>query len=97
MSQLNKGKAKYILELALVLLLFTITMYCSANGFSNKDFHSYLTTDTIPVKAGKDLNADSVKKQNQKTTAGEIAGNKISDTNIVVKTDTFAFNLQKNH
>ena len=95
MSQLNKGKAKYILELALVLLLFTITMYCSANGFSNKDFHSYLTTDTIPVKAGKDLNADSLKKQNQKTTAGELAGNKISDTNIVVKTDTFAFKSSK--
>jgi LPS-assembly protein len=70
MHQLNKGKAKYISVLVLVLLLFTVTLYCSANGFNTGDFHSFLTTDTLPL-------------------------NKIADTNIIVKTDTFSFRSSK--
>ncbi|MGB4845057.1 MAG: hypothetical protein WBP16_11370, partial [Ferruginibacter sp.] len=50
MSHLNKGKAKYILLSALVLLLYAITPYRTASGFSRDDFHSFLTTDTVPVK-----------------------------------------------
>ncbi len=89
MSHLNKGKAKYILVLALVLLLFTITLYGSADGFYRNDFHSFLTSDTVaPVKP--DTQRLKIKNQDKAVT-----GNKISDTNIVVKTDTFAFRSSK--
>ena len=87
MNHLNKGKAKYILVLASVLLLFIITLYSSANGFTVSEFHSFLTTDTVPVNSApviKDLKKDSVKKQD-----------KIPDTTIVVKTDTFGIKFSK--
>ena len=95
MSHLNKGKAKYILVLALILLLFTITLYGSADGFYNKDFHSYLTTDTIPVKTINAATIDSSKNKNQAVVADSFNRNKIADTNIVVKTDTFSFKTSK--
>ena len=92
MNHLNKGKAKYILVLASVLLLFIITLYSSANGFTVSEFHSFLTTDTVPVNSApviKDLKKDSVKKQNSPDSYRD------SDTTIVVKTDTFGIKFSK--
>jgi LPS-assembly protein len=89
MNQLNKGKAKYILVLALLMLLFSITLNCSAGGFNANDFHSFLTTDTIPVNK-----SDSQKLKVQNTN-DSLTINKIADTNIVVKTDTFSFRSSK--
>ncbi|HEX2682452.1 MAG TPA: LPS-assembly protein LptD, partial [Ferruginibacter sp.] len=80
MHQLNKGKAKYILVLALMQLLFTVTLYCSARGFHSKDFHSFLTTDTLPL--------------NKTDTLKPIKGSAV-DTNIIAKTDTFSFRSSK--
>ncbi|MEP7255265.1 MAG: putative LPS assembly protein LptD [Ferruginibacter sp.] len=87
MNHLNKGKAKYILVLASVLLLFIITLYSSAAGFTVSEFHSFLTTDTVPVNAEsviKALKKDSAKMKEQ-----------ISDTNIVATRDTFSFKSSK--
>ena len=92
MNHLNKGKAKYILVLASALLLFIITLYSSANGFTASEFHSFLTTDTVPVKSETVVNAskkDSVKKQNSSDSYRD------PDTNIVVKTDTFGLKFSK--
>lgn len=83
MNQLNKGKAKYILALAFVSLLLSITLNYAANGFNAEHFHSYLTTDTIPVSKN-----DSVKFKVDKDTIPSTE-KKIADTNIVVRTDTF--------
>ena len=100
MNHLNKGKAKYILQLASVLLLFTITVYCTASGFNAGYFHSILTTDTIPVKTINNNKADTgkikiQKKLNQINDDERGGGNKIADTNIVVKIDTIAFRSSK--
>ena len=89
MNQLNKGKAKYISVLALILLLFTVTLYYTASGFNTTYFHSFLTVDTLPV-----IKADSqkvkIKNQNEPS-----ALKRIADTIIVIKTDTFAFRSSK--
>lgn len=86
MHQLNKGKAKYISVLALVLLLFTVTLYCSAGGFSGGDFHSFLTTDTVPIN----------KTDTGKPKINNAAPlNKIADASIIPKTDTFSFRSSK--
>src|SRR6478752_671141 len=82
MNHLNKGKAKYISVLTLALLLFTITLYGSADIFYCSDFHSILTTDTIPLKNAGNINKDSLSRKKNNNTA---------DTNIVVKTDTLIF------
>ncbi len=89
MNQLNKGKAKYISVLVLVLLLCTITVNYSASGFNAVDFHSYLTTDTIPVNKS-DAQKSNALNQNQ-----PVAIKKIADTNIIV-IDTFSFPTSKN-
>jgi len=81
MNQLNKGKAKYILVLALLSLLFCITLNSSVSGFSKDDFHSFLTTDTVPVNK-----TDSQRIDNK---------NKIADTTIVPAIDTFSFRTSK--
>jgi len=96
MNQLNKGKAKNISVLALLLLLFTITLYCSGNGFHAAGFHSYLTSDTIPVKTAPVTNlskTDSLKsviRKNEPDTE-PVKNSNPADTNIVIKTDTFSF------
>ncbi len=57
------------------------------NGFNAVEFHSSLTTDTVPVNTEsvrKALKNDSSKNKEQ-----------ISDTNIVVKRDTFSFRSSK--
>jgi len=95
MNHLNKGKAKYISVLTLVLLLLTITLYGSADVFCSTDFHSILTNDTIPVKPIKDLKTDSLKKQDQKNKDELLLVNKNSDTTIVGKTDTLIFKSSK--
>lgn len=103
MIHLNKGNAKYILLLALGLLLFTITPYCTASGFDDGGFHSFLTTDTIPLKsetAFKISKTDSSQFKNKtadknKTTADKLLLPANADTNIVVKTDTFSFRKSK--
>ncbi len=89
MNHLNKGKAKLISVLALVLLLVTITLYCSARGFHTVHFHSFLTVDTLPVN----------KKDSQKLKAPAIidpaAVGKIADTTIINKIDTLNYRPSK--
>ncbi len=85
MNQLNKGKAKYILVLALLSLLFSLTINCSAGSFTRGYFHSFLTYDTIPV--------NKATKQNVKTDS--LSKKIIADTNIIIKTDTFGFRTSK--
>lgn len=89
MNQLNKGKAKNISVLALVLLLLAITLYCGASGFHTSHFHSYLTVDTIPVSK-----TDSQKlKGNLSVVSSSVQ--KIADTNIIQKIDTLAYKPSK--
>lgn len=103
MSRLNKGNAKYILLLVLILLLFTITPYYTANAFAENGFHSFLTTDTIPLKGNPAIsvsNSDSlqIKKNNAATNLSandSLALPVNADTNIVTKTDTFSFRTSK--
>lgn len=89
MNQRNKGKAKYILVLVLVQLLFTLTMNCSAGGFNAGDFHSYLTTDTVPV------NKTDSQKLNSNLAAEPLALKINPDTTIIPKADTFSFRTSK--
>jgi LPS-assembly protein len=46
MNQLYKGKAKYILTGALLLLVAAITLSARSVGYTLPTFHSFLTTDT---------------------------------------------------
>ncbi|MGB5007624.1 MAG: putative LPS assembly protein LptD [Ferruginibacter sp.] len=89
MNQRNKGKAKYISVLVLIQLLFTLTMNCSAGGFNAGDFHSYLTTDTVPV------NKTDSQKLDSNMAAEPRALKKNPDTTIIPKTDTFSFRTSK--
>ncbi|MBK7559750.1 MAG: LPS-assembly protein LptD [Chitinophagaceae bacterium] len=89
MNQRNKGKAKYISVLVLIQLLFTLTMNCSAGGFNAGDFHSYLTTDTVPV------NKTDSQKLDSNMAAEPLALKKNPDTTIIPKTDTFSFRTSK--
>ncbi|MBK8495185.1 MAG: LPS-assembly protein LptD [Chitinophagaceae bacterium] len=89
MNQRNKGKAKYISVLVLVQLLFTLTMNCSAGGFNAGDFHSYLTTDTVPV------NKTDSQKLDSNMAAEPLALKKNPDTTIIPKADTFSFRTSK--
>ena len=57
------------------------------NGFNAVEFHSSLTTDTVPVNS--ELVRKAVKKDSSKNKE------QISDTNIVVKRDTFSFKSSK--
>lgn len=103
MSHLNKGNAKYKLLLALALLLLSITPNCVASGFHYEGFHSFLTSDTIPVKneqAIKILKSDSnqIKKNivdKNNAINDSLAGVVKADTNIITKTDTFSFRTSK--
>ena len=88
MNQLNKGKAKNILVLAMVPLLFAVTLYCSASGFHTSYFHSFLTVDTIPVNK-----TDSQKIKNNVLKVP--AAKKIADTNIIQKIDTLSYRPSK--
>ena len=89
MNKLNKGKAKYILVLALLSLLYFITVNCSASGFHSNYFHSFLTVDTIPLNK-----TDSQKlKLNIVSDTGLVK--KKADTTIIAKTDTFGFPTSK--
>ncbi len=89
MNQLNKGKAKYILVLALLSLLFFITLNYSASGFNANDFHSFLTSDTIPLlKTG----TQKLTLKNIKDTS---VAKKIADTSIIAQIDTFSFPTSK--
>ncbi len=89
MNHLNKGKAKYISVLALVLLLLTITLYCSASGFHTSYFHSFLTVDTLPLNKADPQNP-KVKIQNESAAVGKIA-----DTTIINKIDTLTYRPSK--
>ena len=89
MNQLNKGKAKYISVLALILLLFTVTLYCSASGFNTTYFHSFLTVDTLPVNKA-DSQKVKIKNQNEPP-----ALKRIADTIIVTKIDTLTYRPSK--
>ncbi len=89
MNRQNKGKAKNILVLVLVPLLFAITLYCSASGFHTTYFHSFLTVDTIP------LNKKDTQKLKRNDPGSLSSSKKIADTNIVQKTDTIIFKPSK--
>ena len=89
MIQLNKGKAKNILVLVLVPLLFAVTLYSSASGFHTTYFHSFLTVDTLPP-----LKADS-QKINSKTLNKTSSPLKIADTSIKQKIDTITYKPSK--
>ena len=89
MNHLNKGKAKFISVLALVLLLLTITLYCSAGGFHTVHFHSFLTVDTLPVNKADSQNS-KFKIQNESAAVGKIA-----DTTIITKIDTLTYRPSK--
>ncbi|MBL7700616.1 MAG: LPS-assembly protein LptD [Ferruginibacter sp.] len=89
MNHLNKGKAKYILVLALVPLLFIITLYCSAGVFHTSYFHSFLTVDTLPL-----TRSDSQKLSTNKT-IDDAAIKKSTDTTIINKTDTLTYRPSK--
>ena len=89
MNQLNKGKAKIISVLALLLLLYLLTLNCSASGFHTSDFHSFLTVDTIP------FNKADTQKLKSVIQSEPVVSKKNTDTSIVVKTDTFAFRSSK--
>lgn len=89
MNQLNKGKAKYILVLALLLLIFSITVNSSAGSFNGEDFHSFLTVDTLPV------NKTDTQNLKQKNTNDTLLVKKIADTTIIAKIDTFSFPTSK--
>lgn len=89
MNQLNKGKAKNISVLALILLLLAITLYCGASGFHTSYFHSFLTVDTVP------LNKTDSQKLKSNASIASSAIKKIADTNIVQKTDTLVYKPSK--
>lgn len=89
MNQLNKGKANYILVQALLTLFFFLTLNCSASGLDGIDFHSYLTTDTLPLNRSDTRNPRPVNENEP------LAPEKIADTNIVVKADTFSLPASK--
>jgi len=89
MNQLNKGKAKNISVLVLVLLLFAITLYCSAGGFNTSHFHSFLTVDTVPV------NKTDTQKLKSSVSITSSVTKKIADTNIVQKIDTLTYKPSK--
>ncbi|MFM6926409.1 MAG: putative LPS assembly protein LptD [Ferruginibacter sp.] len=89
MNQLNKGKAKNISVLALILLLLAITLYCGASGFYTTHFHSFLTVDTIPPSK-----SDSQKVKSNISLLSSSA-KKIADTNIVEKIDTLIYKQSK--
>ena len=89
MNHLNKGKAKYILVLATLLLLFSITMNYSVSGFNTNHFHSFLTTDTLPVEK-KDSSKLKAKTESE---LSPLKRNTSADT--IIKTDTFSFRTSK--
>ncbi len=100
MSHLNKGKSKYILVLVITQLLCAVTLYCTASGFRASDFHSYLTTDTVPVKT---ITGFAATKPEPVPLQKNIITNKnfsdksaVADTNIISKSDTFSFPTSKN-
>ncbi|MBK8608572.1 MAG: LPS-assembly protein LptD [Chitinophagaceae bacterium] len=90
MNQHNKGKAKYILVRALLLLFIVTTLNCSASGFNGVDFHSFLTTDTIPVNK---LDSQKIVSDIRSEL---MPAKKIADTNIIVTSDTFSLRSSKN-
>jgi LPS-assembly protein len=89
MNQLNKGKAKNILVLVLLPLLFAITLYCSASGFYTTHFHSFLTVDTIPITK------TDTQKLKSNSTATLLSSKKYADTNIVQRIDTLNYKPSK--
>ena len=92
MNQLNKGKAKYISVLVFALLLLTITLYFNAAGYNAQHFHSFLTADTVPVRAGKIIDSIKNKAATNPTISEEpLALKKVPDTGIVIKKDTIGF------
>jgi LPS-assembly protein len=97
MNQLNKGKAKYISVLVSLLLLSALTLYCSGNRFYGSHFHSFLTSDTVPVKkaVADTLIKDSLKNKTTVIARDTSANNAIADTNIVATVDTFSFRTSK--
>ncbi len=99
MNHLYKGKAKYISTWASLLLLLTITLYSNGTIFSASQFHTYLTTDTIP-KRNRAVNDDSlkllkIKRQELIEKAKTVRDAKIADTSVVTKIDTVHFKTSK--
>lgn len=95
MNHLNKGKAKYISVLVSAGLLLMITLYCGAVGSGAMHFHSFLTTDTIPLKTDSAKNKNALAPSaSQEPLATTIK--KTADTSIVIKKDTlFDFKSSK--
>ncbi len=95
MNQQHKGTAKYISVWVLVLLSTAITLYCSAYGFINSDFHSYLTQDTIPQTVNPDTTLKKIADNKTVVLSEPIANTIISDTSIEIKIDTLDFKKSK--
>lgn len=97
MNQLYKGKAKYILAWASLILFMTITLYGSVNGFQPSYFHSTLTTDTVPQKNSitdsRTPVAAPVKKNTNVVAIDDSV--RIPDSVIVPVADTFSFKTSK--
>ena len=90
MNHLHKGKAKYISVWVSVLLLLSITFWCNANVFSTNHFHSYLTTDTIPVRSSTTSSIISTSPFS-KDSALVVPVSRRIDTVIVPKVDTVEY------
>ncbi|HMC99415.1 MAG TPA: hypothetical protein VKH37_04650, partial [Ferruginibacter sp.] len=90
MNHLYKGKAKYKLVLATLLLLIAITLHSNGNSFHNKFFHSSLTPfeakgrDTIPKNKLPSRPPDT-----------SLVKKKVPDTSIITKIDTVHFKASK--
>ncbi|MBL0146620.1 MAG: LPS-assembly protein LptD [Chitinophagaceae bacterium] len=87
MNQLYKGKAKYILAGAMLLLFTAITLYANTVVYTNKKFSTYLTIDTVPKV--------EVKNATVKNNEDRLISKSSKDTVIVPKIDTLQFKSSK--
>lgn len=88
MNHLHKGKAKYILVWASMLLSLMLTLSCRGNNFTLPYFHRYLTSDTIPEKTfplSNHANDSAVTKENAALT----------DTVVIPLVDTIPYKISK--
>lgn len=97
MNQLYKGKAKYILAWASVLLFMTITLYGRVNSFEPGYFHTNLTCDTVPkrVPEANDTIAKPTPPERRNINPPVPNDALKGDTSIVPVSDTFNFKIGK--
>jgi LPS-assembly protein len=86
MNQLYKGKAKNILILLTVLMLWIITLYGNATSYTQPYFHINLTTDTFPFPKNTDIKKDTTPTSNRIFNTGY-------KKDTVPVTDTFSFKI----